>query len=185
MSDNFLNGQLIIAQPRSQDNNFSKTMVLIAQHSVAGAWGVIVNKQAKTIDMSTVMSVVGIDYESDIPIYIGGPVEPTRVHVIHTLDWISNSTLKISDDIGITGDVSILAAISQNQGPRLYRAGVGLSVWGAGQLEGEQAGLAPWNESHQWLTTPATVELCLTGTGDEQWQQAIDASINQRISDLF
>ena len=181
----FLNGQLVISQPKNQDKNFSKTVVLVAQHSASGAWGVIVNRPAKTVSMEHIMSAVGIDHKSNETIYVGGPVEPTRVHVIHTLDWSSPGTLKIADNIGITGDVTILSAISSGEGPRMYRAGVGLAVWSAGQLEGEQSGILPWTPEHRWLTATATIDLCLVGSSEEQWQRAIDASVSQRISDFF
>ena len=181
----FLAGKLLVAQPLHQEGHFSKTTVLIAQHSISGAWGVVVNKAAKTVNMQAIMAAAGIEFSGNDVIYIGGPVEPTRVHVIHTLDWFSPSTLRITNDIGITGDISVLAAISQGQGPKLYRAGVGLAVWSAGQLEGEQSGLEPWSSKHQWLTTDATIELCLTGSGEEQWQRAINECVNQRIATLF
>jgi putative transcriptional regulator len=135
--------------------------------------------------MQAIMSAAGIEYAGNETIYVGGPVEPTRVHVIHTLDWASSSTLKITNDLGITGDVSVLAAISQGQGPKLYRAGVGLAVWSAGQLEGEQSGIEPWTPAHRWLVADATVDLCLTGAGEEQWQRAIDHCVSQRVSSLF
>jgi putative transcriptional regulator len=140
---------------------------------------------AKTLNMQNIMAAAGIEYTGDDPIYVGGPVEPTRVHIVHSLDWSSASTLKITDDIGITGDVSVLAAIAMNQGPQLYRAGIGLAVWSAGQLEGEQSGEAPWTPNHQWLVTDASIELCLTGGGEEQWQRAINQCVNQKISELF
>jgi putative transcriptional regulator len=184
-ADEFLTGKLLVSQPRNRDGHFARTTVLVAQHSLSGAWGVAVNRVAKTLNMQAIMTAAGIEYGGNEPIYVGGPVEPTRVHVIHSLDWASSSTLKITDDIGITGDVSVLAAISANQGPQLYRAGIGLAVWSAGQLEGEQSGTDPWTPAHQWLVTDATVELCLTGGGEEQWQRAINHCVNQKISELF
>lgn len=184
-SNDFLPGQLLIAQPSNQDGHFSKSLVLVAQHSINGAWGVVVNKPAKTVNMTNIMSAAGIEYAGNEVVYTGGPVEPSRVQIIHTMDWFSSNTLKITDDIGITGDISILAAINAKEGPKLYRAGVGLAVWSAGQLEGEQSGLDPWTPAHRWLTTSATVELCLTGSGEEQWQRAIDACVNCKISTLF
>ena len=181
----FLTGPLWVAQPRNKDNHFSKTMVLIAQHGASGAWGVIVNRPAKTLSMQNIMSAAGIEYYGKEPVYVGGPVEPTRVHVVHSLDWSSSNTLKISDDLGITGDISVLAAISQGQGPELYRAGIGLAVWAAGQLEGEQSGLEPWSPKHQWLTADSSIDLCLTGAGEEQWQRGINECVNQSISNFF
>lgn len=181
----FLTGQLLVSQPRNQDGHFAHTSILVAQHSLSGAWGVVVNRLAKTLTMQNIMAAAGIEYSGNEPIYVGGPVEPTRVHVVHSMDWFSDSTLRITDDIGITGDVSVLAAISMNEGPQLYRAGIGLAVWSAGQLEGEQSGVDPWTEKHQCLTTEASIELCLTGRGEEQWQRAINQCVNQRIATLF
>jgi putative transcriptional regulator len=181
----FLTGKLLVAPPRQHDGHFSKTAVIIAQHSISGAWGVVVNRAAKTVNMQAIMNAAGIEYDGHEVIYVGGPVEPTRVHVVHTLDWTSASTLKINEELGITGDISVLAAISAGQGPQLYRAGIGLAVWSAGQLDGELSGLDPWTKDHQWLTTDASVELCLTGSGEEQWQRAINDCVNQRIATLF
>lgn len=184
-SSKFLTGQLLISQPKSQDNHFSKSVILVAQHNDSGAWGVIINRMARTVKLSHIMEAAGIEFDGEEMAYIGGPVEPTRVQVVHSLDWSSANTLKITDDLGITGDVSVLAAITRGEGPKLYRAGVGLSVWSAGQLDGEQSGVAPWSPDHRWLTTPATVDLVLHGLGEEQWQAAIDASVRNRVSELF
>lgn len=180
-----LTSKLILAQPTSNDLHFTKSVVLVVQHNRTGAWGVVVNRPAKTVTMQAVMTAAGVDYDGNEPIYVGGPVEPTRVHVIHSLDWFSLSTLKITEDIGITGDMSVLAAIAQGQGPELYRAGVGLAVWTGGQLDGEMKGESPWRHENRWLSTDATVDLCLAGTGEEQWQRGIDQCISQRINQLF
>lgn len=181
----FLTGHLLISQPKNTEGHFTKSVILIAHHNYAGAWGVVVNRLAKTVKIKDIMNAAGIEYTEDGTAYIGGPVEPTRVHVVHSLDWSSSNTLKITEEIGITGDVSILAAISQNQGPKFYRAGVGLAVWTAGQLDGEQSGQSPWTPEHQWLTTPATSELIFNSVGEEQWQNAINASVSNRIATLF
>lgn len=181
----FLNGKLLISQPKVVVGPFARSVILLANHNITGAWGVIVNHPANSVKMSSIMSAVGIKSKNEELIYIGGPVEPTRVHVIHTLDWFSSTTLRITEEIGITGDLSVLAAISAGQGPALFRTGVGLSAWTAGQLEGEQSGEDPWTTDHRWLITPATIDLCLTGTGDAQWQRAIDRCVNERVSTLF
>ena len=184
-SNEFLTGKILVAPPRHNEGHFSKTVVLVAQHGINGAWGVIMNRPAKTVNMQAIMNAAGIEYHGNETVYVGGPVEPTRVHVVHTLDWTSSSTLKITEDLGITGDISVLAAISQGQGPQLYRAGIGLAVWSAGQLDGEMSGIEPWTPQHQWLTTDANIELCLTGSGEEQWQRSINECVNQKISQLF
>jgi putative transcriptional regulator len=188
-----LAGNILVAQPKSTNGHFQKSVVLVAQHGPAGAWGVILNKEAKALNLQNVMAAAGIDYPDRLmripgkngPIFIGGPVEQTRVHVVHTMDWFSSSTIEITPGIGITGDISILAAIAAEEGPEMWRIGVGLAAWSAGQLDGEQSGLAPWTPDHTWLTCPATTDLVLSGGGEEQWQRCIDACVSNKIADLF
>jgi len=187
MPDSNLVGQLLISQPCCKDPNFVKSVVLLAQYSATGGWGIVVNRDSKSVIMQNVMAAAGIDHDikNCQTVYVGGPVEPTRVQVVHTMDWSSSATLQITEDLGITGDVSVLAAISQNQGPRLFRAGVGLSMWGPGQLEGEQRGISPWTPDQRWLTVPASIDLVLTGMGDEQWHRALEASVRLQVKELF
>jgi putative transcriptional regulator len=188
-----LAGQLLIAQPRNIQGHFQKSAIILAQHGPGGAWGVVVNKEAPNVSIKNVMSAAGIDYPDRLmlipgkngPIYMGGPVEQTRVHVVHTMDWFASSTIQITDRLGITGEMSVLAAISQEEGPELYRIGVGLAAWSAGQLDGEQSGILPWTQDHQWLTTKATEDLVLTGSGDEQWQRCIEACVSNKVAELF
>jgi len=180
-----LMGQVLVAQPQNTDGHFAKSVILVAQHGAQGAWGVVVNKRSITVNMAAIMTAAGIDSDLDEPVYIGGPVESNRVQVVHTLDWFSTSTLRINDELGITGDRSILAAIAGGEGPRLWRAGIGLAVWSAGQLDGEMSGEAPWTPKHQWLTAPASADICLNETGESQWAFAIDQCVTTRISELF
>lgn len=182
---NSLAGQILVSQPKNTSPHFSKSVILVTQHGVNGAWGVVVNRESNTLDIQAVMKAAGIEYSGNSKVYIGGPVEPTRVHVVHSMDWSSASTLQITPELGITGDLSVLAAICHNEGPTLWRAGIGLSAWSAGQLDGEQSGIAPWTAEHKWLTAPATVDICLSGTGEEQWQRAISHCVNNKIADLF
>ena len=181
---NNLTGNLLISHPANCENYFSRSVILLVQHTSQGSWGVVVNRRAKTVSMQSVMNTIGIEYSGLEPVYIGGPIETSRVHIIHTLDWISSGTLSITDDIGITGDMSILAAISKGMGPAKFKTGVGLVLWGPGQLEQEQQNMS-LKAGQSWLTIPATVDLCLSESGDKQWQRSIDTVITQQVSELF
>lgn len=185
ITNKFLNGKLLVAPPKNQEGHFSKSIVLIAQHSESGAWGVVVNKLSNTVSMQTIMKAAGIESNFDGKVYVGGPIEHTRVQIVHSLDWFNSNTLQITDDIGITGDISILSAIAGGQGPDFFRAGVGLAIWSTGQLEGELSGKSPWTSDNQWLITDSSIEHCLTSNGETQWQRAINECVNRRIATLF
>jgi putative transcriptional regulator len=178
MNPNNYQGNLIIAQPRCLSNFFAKSTVLIGEHAHNGAWGVITNRVFSKLEsgLGTIMQQTGIEVSSmmeDHPLYVGGPLQTNQINVVHTLDWQSQSTRKITDQIGITSDLSVLVAIAGNQGPEQFRACVGICRWGEGQLEGEMAGLPPWLPEHRWLTAPATVENIFGYIEVYQWQNAI------------
>lgn len=177
-----LSGHLLVAQPSSADPYFSNSVIVVAKHTPAGAWGLMVNKPTQKITLNQVMQQTGILSDKSDKIYVGGPVDNNRVYVLHTLDWRSSTTMPISKDIGITTDISILAAISEDEGPALFRTCLGLSSWSPGQLDNECAGIAPWRQSDSWLYAPATIQTAFHLTGDDQWNQSIDYVAKTAIS---
>jgi len=162
-----LTGHILCAQPQSIDPYFARSVIAVAAHDSSHSWGLIVNKVHPNITITNIMQTTGIDY------------------VVHTLDWKGHSTVAVTPDIGITGDVSILAAIAGGEGPNLYRIVAGLCVWGPGQLDGEYKGLPPWKLEHRWLDAPATIESVFNEKGDSQWQKSIEIVANSVISTWF
>lgn len=180
-----LSGHIIVAQPNSADPYFSKSVVVIARHTPSGAWGLMVNKPTVKITLDQIMQQTGIISDKTDKIYVGGPVDNNRVYILHTLDWQSTTTMHITKDIGVTTDISVLAAISADQGPALFRTCLGLSSWGPGQLDNECLGTLPWKKSDSWLYAPATVETAFHLTGDLQWNQSIEYVAKTAISTWF
>jgi putative transcriptional regulator len=88
----------------------------------------------------------------DMVIRNGGPVDRSRGFVLHSDDYLVESSLPVSDEICLTATVDILRAISTGRGPRRALMALGYSSWGAGQLESEIA-------ANGWLTCQATSEL--------------------------
>lgn len=180
-----LTGHILAMPPKGSDSSFQKSVVLVVQHREEGAWGVVVNKINPRITLDAVMRSAGIDYRHTQPVFTGGPVETQRIHVVHSLDWRSQSTISITPEIGITGDVSVLAAISIGEGPQFYRTCLGVSGWGPKQLDGEYKGLPPWTTRCSWIDAPATLESIFNGTGDEQWEQSIGIIASSKIKTWF
>ena len=181
-----LTGHIICSQPKCIDSLFARAVIVIAKHGSDNSWGVIVNKPHATVTVGEVMGMAGVEYHNDpTPIYQGGPVEPTRVHVIHTLDWSSASTVPVTSDMGITSDISVLAAIAGGHGPELYRVVAGICAWGAGQLDGEYKGLPPWKPEHRWLDAPANIDAVFDQNGDDQWKKSIEIVANSVVSTWF
>lgn len=181
-------GKLLIAQPRCVSNFFTETVTLLVSHAVHGSWGLIVNKKfdGEAMTLNDLLDSVGIERQKNFPdpLYIGGPVERSKVAVLHTSEWVSHSTQSITDQISMTNDLSILAAISRDEGPERYRIICGLSAWGSGQLEGEMQGQAPWTPQHIWLTAPASAEI-FDSEGRELWNRSLQTAVNLEVKEWF
>ncbi len=178
-----LTGHIIVSQPKGIESVFSKGVILVAKHNAEGAWGVMINKPTNRVNLGQVMKSTGISYNSNDPIYVGGPVDTHRIHVVHSLDWKSPNTITVTPDIGITSEMTVMAAIASNDGPNLYRVCVGLSGWTAGQLEGEYRGLPPWKPEHRWLDAPASIEAIFEAKEDDQWEKCISIVASTKVSD--
>ena len=71
----------------------------------------------------------------DFVIRNGGPVDRSRGFVLHSDDYVVESSLPISEQICLTATVDILRAISVGRGPRRALMALGYSSWAPGQLD--------------------------------------------------
>ena len=174
-------GSLLISSPVcSVRDPYYRSVVLVAQHSAQGSWGMVLNRPSRRLSISDVMSSAGIESDNSEKIFLGGPVEPSRVHVVHSLDWESESTLRVTDNIGITGDKTILAALACNDGPKHYRVGIGLTVWVAGQIEKEVR-----EANVKWVISDSTLDGAFYKDGTLQWESCINDFVNRAVSRYF
>ncbi len=112
----------------------------------------------------------------DFVVRNGGPVDRSRGFVLHSGDYVVESSLPVSDDICLTATVDILRAISAGRGPRQALMALGYSGWGAGQLETEIA-------QNGWLTCPATPELLFDPDIERKYDRIL-ASIGVDLAHL-
>ncbi|TWG63041.1 putative transcriptional regulator [Aminobacter sp. J15] len=171
----FLDHQFLVAMPGMQDERFARSVIYMCAHSEEGAMGIIIN-QVQELQFPDLMVQLGILDEKqairlpsparDIIIRNGGPVDRSRGFVLHSDDYMVESTMPVSDDICLTATVDILRAISSGRGPRHALMALGYSGWGAGQLEDEIA-------QNGWLTCPANTELLFDADIDHKYERIL------------
>ena len=186
MTEQNYQGYLLASHPKRQESALHKSVVLILEHGPTGATGLQLNKSyVSEITLATVMQNVGLHSSFDQPLYNGGPEAKTRIHVVHSLDWYSPTTVRVSENIGVSNDVSVLAAISENVGPEYYRVIAGFTRWLPGHLEGEMVGEDPWDISHTWSYVPSEVDTLFELDNIEQWHRVIAESGRMQVSSWF
>lgn len=158
---------LLLSMPQLVDPNFARTVVLLCEHSEEGAFGLIVNRPAESTAAEAVQMEPMIETPNDLPLLIGGPVEPQR-------GWIL--TAGGADDTharplgaGLTLSASPLAlrqVLSAHPAPRRTVVLAGYAGWGAGQLDAELA-------QSDWLIMPVELDIIFEIPSAVAWEMAI------------
>jgi putative transcriptional regulator len=150
-----LTHHFLIAMPAMADPHFANSLTYVCEHSKDGALGIVVNKP---IDMtlSALFEQIEIPLASEgvggQPVHFGGPVQVDRGFVLHRPLGNWQSTLAISDVLGLTTSKDVLEAVGRGEGPTDMLVSLGYAGWSAGQLEEELA-------QNAWLTVEADADL--------------------------
>jgi len=162
-----LTGQLLVAMPSMGDPRFEKAVIYICSHSGEGAMGLMVNRLLPTLSFPDLMDQLNIQVNPgrDIRVHVGGPVDEERGFVLHSADYVQDSTIVINPQFAMTATVDILRDMAHGIGPMHSLLALGYAGWGAGQLDQEIL-------DNGWLTVPADQHLVFSSDGDKTWERA-------------
>lgn len=177
IKETYLDGQLLLAMPGMTDPRFDRSVIYICSHSDDGAMGLVINNAAANIDFPGLLDQLDVVYDAEylsggasfkenITLHAGGPVETGRGFILHTADYVQDSTMIISETIALTATIDILAAIARGHGPRDFIVALGYTGWGRGQLEEEIS-------RNSWLNIEADEELLFHTDLDLKWPRAM------------
>ena len=168
-AESSLAGQLLVAMPQMADPRFARSVVYLCAHSADGAMGLVINRLIDSLTFDSLLEQIGVERtpaDGSLPIHFGGPVESSRGFVLHTTDYLQDSSLVIEDEIALTATVDVLKAIAQGDGPRRRVLALGYAGWAAGQLDAEI-------QANGWLLVPADPDLVFDPDNEAKWERAI------------
>ena len=141
-------GVFLVAAPSLRDPNFRQTVVLLCEHGAEGALGVVVNRPTATLLTEALPQIPVIEGQRHV-LYTGGPVQPNHVLILYRLTQEPQDTHHVFDGVYLGGDLHALERVLTTPAEsESFRAFVGYSGWGPGQLENEM-------KTGSWLTLPA------------------------------
>ena len=163
----YLSGQFLLAMPGMYDPRFAHAVIAMCAHDAEGAVGIGVGQVHDGLGLHDLLGQFGIDPGAceNAPVHIGGPVEPRRGFVIHSLDWGGQDTTDVAGRWALSGTVDVLRAIAGGTGPRRWLVALGYAGWGAGQLDDELT-------SPGWLNVRGEDALLWETAAEERWRQA-------------
>ena len=163
-----LTNHFLIAMPALADPNFFRTVTYICEHNDDGAMGIVINRPLD-IRLGEIFRHVHIEGGdaaiADEPVCMGGPVQYERIFILHQplLQW--ESTLPITDTLGLSTSRDILTAIAHREFPGQALVALGYAGWGPGQLEEELA-------QNAWLNGQADPRILFTTPYEKRWSAA-------------
>lgn len=176
--EGYLDGRLLIAMPVMEDERFARSVIYLCAHSSEGAMGIVVNRDAGSIDFPELLIQLNIidkdrqirlpDSAENLKVLKGGPVETGRGFVLHSSDFfIKDATLPIDDGICLTATLDILKAIAGGTGPKQAILALGYAGWAPGQLENEI-------QHNGWLHCDADPDLIFGRNVEDKYKRALD-----------
>lgn len=164
-----LTGQILVAMPSLTDPQFNQTVILLCAHGEDGAMGLILNRSLEKPSFAGLLKQLDIEPNPparEIRLCAGGPVENVRGFVLHTRDWVADSTVEVEGGLGLTTSLDVLKAIAGGEGPRQGLLALGYAGWGPGQLEAEIS-------ENAWLSVPADESLIFDPDNETRWRRAM------------
>jgi putative transcriptional regulator len=168
-TENYMSGHLLVAMPSMEDLRFARTVIYLCAHSAEGAMGLVVNQVLDSLSFPDLLDQLDIKPASmgdRTPIHFGGPVESGRGFVLHSADYVQETTLVVDGDIALTATVDILKAIAEGSGPSRSLLALGYAGWGPGQLDSEI-------KANGWLNVSPDDDLVFGPDLNSKWERAI------------
>lgn len=132
--------------------------------------GIVIN-QPVDLTLGEVVDYLGIQNQHDSRmeqnVYRGGPVETERGFILHQPigDW--ESTLSVTDRIGLSTSNDIVEALAKGEGPDNCLVALGYAGWGAGQLEQEIS-------ENAWINCTASENILFHTESAKRWLAAVN-----------
>lgn len=163
----YLTGQLLLALPGMADPRFDRAVIAMCAHDEQGALGIGIGAVVANIGFHSLLEQLEIEpgKAPDAPVHFGGPVEPQRGFVLHSLDWGGQESVQVGEKWALTGTLDILRAIAEGNGPSRWLSALGYAGWAAGQLDDEMT-------RHGWFTAEGDTAIIFETEADQRWPAA-------------
>ncbi len=163
-------GSLLIAEPFMKGDVFSRSVVMILDvNKDQGHLGLELNKP---LSVSLNELIPDLNTERKIPVFRGGPVDQSRLFMLHTLGDELRDSSPLIHGIHVGGRIEDIYEYIMDGGEieGKLRFFLGYSGWTAGQLRNE-IDHQVWALNNKGADDP---ESLLTGKGNSFWRREVE-----------
>ncbi|MDQ1230433.1 putative transcriptional regulator [Sphingomonas sp. SORGH_AS 879] len=164
----YLSGQFLLAMPGMADRRFDHAVIAMCAHDEGGALGIGLGTTIEGLGFHALLDQFDIPHGDvpDVPVHLGGPVEPRRGFVLHSHDWEGQDSVDVGGKWMLSSTVDVLRAIAEGRGPARWVVALGYAGWDAGQLEEEL------REPGCWFNVGGELDILYDVPAEGRWQAA-------------
>jgi putative transcriptional regulator len=157
---------LLVSMPQMQDPNFARSVVLLCDYAPEGAFGLVLNRPTESSASSMVRLEPALAGANDLPLCLGGPVEPERGWILLGEPPAEADYRTICDGVYLSTSPQLLRQVLTAAPAPRARVLAGYAGWGPGQLDAELAQSA-------WLIGSVDADLIFDVDSGAMWETAI------------
>ena len=157
-------GRLLISEPFMDDFYFGRSVILLISHDSDGSFGLIMNKPVP----EKFNDIIADFPPFDAHVFIGGPVQPDNMFILHTLGDRVEGSVEIIEGLYWGGDLEAIREqiLLGTVNPDEVRFFMGYSGWESEQLNNEL-------ERNAWVVTKTTTSKLLQTKHNRMWSQFV------------
>ena len=173
---NSLQGKFLIFSPNINDTIFKKSLIYIISDNEDGSMGIIINKPALKVDVTSLLGITKKGIIKQPQIYYGGPVELHKGFILHTDDYKNyNNHLKLDNELILSSDFSTIKEIMSGNGPSKSILAIGYTGWSSFQLHAEL-------KKNDWFELDLDIDIIFSKNYKSKWDEAITKlGINKKL----
>lgn len=166
MSESTITPALLLSMPQLNDPNFGRTVVLLCEFAEEGAFGLVINRPTEFPAADVVQLVPPVVAANDLPLWIGGPVEPERGWILLSETRERDEAREIAPGLFLSASPDVLRRVLESAMPPPARVIAGYAGWGPGQLDQELS-------DSSWLMADVDAAFLFNTPAAELWEAAI------------
>ena len=166
MADTSITPALLLSMPQLDDPNFGRSVVLLCEYAAEGAFGLVINRPTEFPAASVVQLDPPILAGNDLPLWIGGPVEPERGWILLSEARDGDEARELAPGLFLSASPGVLRRVLESSMPPPARVIAGYAGWGPGQLDEELS-------ESSWLMADVDAAFLFNTPAAELWTAAI------------
>lgn len=172
---NITPGSVLLASTKLDGSAWHRTLVMPI--NVSNRVTAIIINQVSTVSVD----VLGFDLPhtfDNVPIYLGGPVKPRDLNILHSADWETDSTTVFYNRVGVTNDADSIDLFKAGQIPEYYRIIAGSVWWTMERLSTELS-------QKLWIPISMSSASILAVPASEQWEFVLSELSKKAVDGYF